>query len=136
MATVGHYRQRASMDILPPRRVILTPHTGYKRYRVPLFIIHSSDRFLVVRSAFGDEKIRRLDEMAYPPPSERAIYSCVDPDELCLYGDPTKWTIRTWNGRVSSMTYGTVKIYPLLAAWDDSLTAFFDYLDSAGVAAS
>src|SRR6185312_17474016 len=63
-------------------------------------------------------------------------YSCVDSDELCLYGDPTKWTIKTWNGRVSSMTYGTVKVYPLLAAWDDDLPSFFDFIDSAGVAAS
>lgn len=112
------------------------PHYGYRTHRLPMFIIHASDRWVLLRSELGDERIRRLDELAYPRPSKRVIYSCVDPDELCIYGDPRRWTIKTWNGRISSMEYGKTKIYPLLAAWDETLLDFFAFVDRAGVAAS
>lgn len=77
--------------------------------------------------------IRHLDELVT---SGRVLYSCVDPDNLCLYGKPERWTIRTWNSRVSSMTYGDVKVYPLTDTWSDDVFTFFTLLDGYGVAAS
>lgn len=77
--------------------------------------------------------IRNLDDMVT---THRVIYSCVDPDTLCLYGDPERWTIRTWNSRVSSMTYGDTKVFPLTDSWDETVFDYFALLDSYGVAAS
>lgn len=110
-----------------------TQHHGYKRYRLPLFITHASDRFVEIRSEIGDF---RLTDLSTLTTTERVVYACVDPDELCLHGDPRGWVIRTWNGRVSSMTYGDVKVYPLTDTWSDDVFAFFHYIDSHGIAAS
>lgn len=109
------------------------PHTGYKRYRLPIFIVNATDRAVTIRSELGDETIRHLDRLIT---TNRVLYSCVDPDNLCLYGKPELWTIRTWNNRVSSMQYAGVKVYPLVNEWDDTVSAFFDYIDSWGVAPS
>jgi hypothetical protein len=119
--------------VVESERVIVYPHRGYKAYRLPMFVIHASDRAITLRHALGDFTIR---DLAGLRTSERVLYSCVSPDDLCLYGDPRAWRIRTWNGRISSMEYGDVKVYPLTDAWDDTIPAFFDYLDSRGVAAS
>ena len=111
-----------------------TPHTGYKRYRFPLFIIHATDIAVVLRSEIGDIRLRDLSDLRTT--SDRVVYSCVDPDNLCLHGDPRGWVIRTWNSRVSSMTYGDIKVYPLTEGWDDTIPSFFDYIDSCDIAAS
>lgn len=131
MATMVRHRTYGVRS--PNGRVIFPPHTGYKQYRMPLFIVHASDRWVDIRSELGDMRIHRLDELKT---THRVIYACVDPDELCLYGDPTMWEIRTWNNRVSSMEYAGVKIYPLLTEWDDDVWSFFALLDEYGVAAS
>lgn len=111
-----------------------TPHTGYKTYRFPLFIIHASDIQIVLRSEIGDIKLRDLADLRTT--ANRIVYACVDPDTLCQHGDPTRWVIRTWNSRVSSMEYGDVKVYPLTDGWDDTIPSFFELVDSYGVAAS
>jgi hypothetical protein len=114
--------------------VAFVPHKPYEHYRLPVFIIHVSEKALTLRSALGDVVITRFEEWDR---SGKVIYSCLDPDALCLYGDPTAWVIRTWNGRVSSLSYMDVKIYPLTAnGWDDTIPLFFDHVDGMGIAAS
>lgn len=117
-------------------RMIVTPHKGYQKYRWPLFIVRCDFESVTILTSAGEFTTKRLDELQRPRPSERAIYSCVDLDTLCTYGDPTLWTIRTWNGRVSSATYGDIKIYPLLSQWDESIWSLFELIDSFNIAAS
>lgn len=111
-----------------------TPHKPYQRYKLPVFIIHASDRLVTIRTPFGDTTVTLLDEWYR---SGLTIYSCVSPDSLLLYGKPERWQVRTWNGRIASMSYADVKVYPLLSdGWDDSILTLFDYIDSHGIAAS
>lgn len=112
----------------------ITPHKPYSTYRLPAFIIHASDRRVTIRTVAGDTAITRLDEWRSP---NVILYSVVSPDNLLLYGNPEWWAIRTWNGRVSAMSYADCKIHPLSAdGWDDSVLDLFDYVDSYGIAAS
>jgi hypothetical protein len=110
------------------------PHKPYERYKLPVFIISATDRALVLRSELGDVLVTRLDEWNT---SGKVIYSTLDPDTLCLYGAPRNWVIRTWNGRVSSLSYAGIKIYPLVSTgWTDDIPSFFHTLDDMGIAAS
>ena len=102
------------------------PFTPAKHYVMPCFIIHASDRFVVIRTELGDETITRLDIWQT---SKRVIYSCVELSTLTLYGDESLWMIRTWNGQVSRMQYGETVILPLTVnGWDQSLADFFESL--------
>lgn len=112
----------------------IKPHRSYSAYRLPAFIIHASDQALTVRTVAGDTRVTQLEEWCR---TGIVLYSCVSPDNLLLYGHADRWSIRTWNGRVSAMSYADVKIYPLTAdGWDDTIVELFDYVDSYGIAAS
>jgi hypothetical protein len=113
--------------------MLITPHHAYSRYILPQFIIHASDIAVTIRSQLGDMRICRLAEKLT---TGTVLYSCVPWDTLLLYGDESLWTIRTWNGKISSMTYGDVKIYPLEMAFDEGIFQFFNYLDSRDIAAA
>lgn len=110
------------------------PHRPYERYKLPVFIIGADDRHVLLRSDLGDVKVTRLEEWDV---SGKTLYACLDPDRLCLYGKPELWRIRTWNGKVSSISYADIKIYPLTAnGWDDTIPLYFSHLDTLGIAAS
>lgn len=111
-----------------------TPHKSYQRYKLPVFIVNATDKGVTIRSILGDVRISRLEEW---DASGKTIYSCLDPDQLCIYGVPQGWTIRTWNGKVSSLSYYDQKIYPLISSgWTDDILTFFDLIDEMGIAAS
>lgn len=110
------------------------PHKPYTRYRLPVFIIAATDQQVTIRSELGDVHLKRLEEWN---DSGKVVYSCLDPDNLCIYGQPQGWKIRTWNGKVSSLSYFDLKIYPLVSSgWSDDIPDFFDRLDAMDIAAS